>query len=103
VKSGDRLPWVPAGDTDNFVPLGSMSWQAHVYGEPRVSARTTCAELGIPLHLFAWTPASSRAGLERSALYLIRPDGYVALADSHGGANGLRGYLNRRGLRPPGS
>jgi 2-polyprenyl-6-methoxyphenol hydroxylase-like FAD-dependent oxidoreductase len=103
VKSGDRLPWVPAGDTDNFVPLGSMAWQAHVYGESRVSARTTCAELGIPLHPFAWTKLAEHAGFERSALYLIRPDGYVALADSHGGAYGLRRYLTRRGLRPSGS
>jgi 2-polyprenyl-6-methoxyphenol hydroxylase-like FAD-dependent oxidoreductase len=103
VKSGDRLPWVPAGDTDNFTALTSMAWQAHVYGEPRVSARTTCAELGVPLHVFAWTPECAHAGLERSAFYLVRPDGYVALADSHGGANGLRGYLNRRGLRLAGS
>jgi 2-polyprenyl-6-methoxyphenol hydroxylase-like FAD-dependent oxidoreductase len=100
LRGGDRLPWVPMRDTDNFAPLTSMMWQAHVYGEPRVSARTTCAELGVPLHLFAWTPECAHAGLERSAFYLVRPDGYVALADSHGGANGLRGYLTRRGLRP---
>jgi 2-polyprenyl-6-methoxyphenol hydroxylase-like FAD-dependent oxidoreductase len=104
VKGGDRLPWVSISDTeDNYNPLRSMAWQAHVYGEPRVSARTTCAEMGVPLHLFAWTNAAEHAGLERSAFYLVRPDGYVALADSHGGANGLRGYLGRRGLRPAAS
>jgi hypothetical protein len=31
-------------------------------------------------------------------LYLVRPDGYVALADASGGAASLRDYANTRGL-----
>ena len=38
-----------------------------------------CAELGLRFRL--WQPEMRRAGL-RGALYLIRPDGYIALADS---------------------
>jgi 2-polyprenyl-6-methoxyphenol hydroxylase-like FAD-dependent oxidoreductase len=98
VRGGDRLPWVPMRDTDNFALLTSMTWQAHVYGEPRVSAKAACAELQLPLHIFAWTPEAKSAGLLRSAFYLVRPDGYVALADADGGANGLRRYLMARGL-----
>jgi hypothetical protein len=33
--------------------------------------RETCAELRVPLHLFAWKPVLQRAGLRKSALYLI--------------------------------
>jgi 2-polyprenyl-6-methoxyphenol hydroxylase-like FAD-dependent oxidoreductase len=102
VRGGDRLPWVPMRDTDNFAPLQSRAWQAHIYGEPRVSTKVTCAELRIPLHIFPWSAQAGRAGLARSAFYLIRPDGYVALADSHGGANELRAYLTRRGLSSSG-
>jgi 2-polyprenyl-6-methoxyphenol hydroxylase-like FAD-dependent oxidoreductase len=99
VHGGDRLPWVPmSGGEDNFTPLTSMAWQAHIYGEAKVSAKATCAELQLPLHIFAWTPEAKSAGLLRSAFYLVRPDGYVALADSDGGANGLRRYLTARGL-----
>jgi hypothetical protein len=29
---------------------------------------------------FAWQPEMQRAGLHRDGLYLVRPDGYVALA-----------------------
>jgi len=101
VHGGDRLPWVSAHDgEDNFTPLASMAWQVHIYGEPRVSAKATCAELQIPLHIFPWTAEAKRAGLLRSALYLVRPDGYVAFADSDGLATGLRSYLSRRGLTP---
>ncbi|MDQ2766275.1 MAG: FAD-dependent monooxygenase [Gemmatimonadota bacterium] len=101
VHGGDRLPWVPISATeDNFTPLTSMAWQAHVYGEVRMSARATCAEMQIPLHTFPWTSEAKSAGLERAAFYLVRPDGYVALADSDGGANGLRRYLTERGLTP---
>jgi len=98
VRGGDRLPWVPMGAADNFTPLTSMAWQAHVYGEPRPGARAMCAELQVPLHVFSWTPEAERAGLARSAFYLVRPDGYVALADRDGSAAGLRAYLTERGL-----
>jgi 2-polyprenyl-6-methoxyphenol hydroxylase-like FAD-dependent oxidoreductase len=103
VRGGDRLPWVPMGVADNFTPLTSMAWQAHVYGEPRSGAGATCAELRVPLHIFSWTPEAERAGLARSALYLVRPDGYVALADRDGNAARLRAYLTERGLAPAGS
>lgn len=98
VHGGDRLPWVPMGAADNFAPLTSMTWQAHVYGEPRLGAKAVCDELRLPLHTFAWTPEAERAGLARSAFYLVRPDGYVALADRDGDAAGLRAYLAERGL-----
>jgi hypothetical protein len=95
---------VPLRDgEDNFAPLASLAWQAHVYGEVRAGATAACGELHIPLHVFAWSAAAARAGLERSALYLVRPDGYVALADSDGDARGLREYLAERELAPRGT
>ena len=42
-----------------------------------------------------------RAGLARDALYLIRPDGYVALADRGSSADALERYLDTRGIRLP--
>jgi 2-polyprenyl-6-methoxyphenol hydroxylase-like FAD-dependent oxidoreductase len=99
VHGGDRLPWVPiTAAEDNFTPLTSMAWQAHIYGEARISARSACAEMQIPLHIFAWSAEAKRAGLLRSAFYLVRPDGHVAFADSDGGASGLRQYLTQRGI-----
>ena len=94
VRGGDRLPWVPLTEgQDNFTPLTSMSWQAHVYGEPRASATQACKELQLPLHIFPWTRDAERAGLMRSAFLLVRPDGYVALAESDGTGSGLRSYF----------
>ena len=46
VRGGDRLPWVSTGPgTDNFAPLASLTWQVHVYGEPRPGLADVCAEL----------------------------------------------------------
>ena len=96
VRGGDRLPWVETEPgQDNFAPLTSLAWQVHVYGEPRRGVAEACAELRLPLHLFAWQPGMRRAGLEDAALYLIRPDGYVALADPHADPERLRHYLVR--------
>jgi 2-polyprenyl-6-methoxyphenol hydroxylase-like FAD-dependent oxidoreductase len=101
VRGGDRLPWVALSDNEgNFAPLASLAWQAHIYGEVRANAKASCDALHIPLHVFGWSPEAARAGLERSALYLVRPDGYVALADSTGNAHGLRSYLEERELAP---
>jgi 2-polyprenyl-6-methoxyphenol hydroxylase-like FAD-dependent oxidoreductase len=93
VRGGDRLPWVETElGTDNFTPLASLTWQVHVYGEPRTGLAEVCAELGLPLHVFAWQAGMRRAGLVRTALYLIRPDGYVALADPAANPERLRTY-----------
>ncbi|HEX5387115.1 MAG TPA: FAD-dependent monooxygenase [Gemmatimonadales bacterium] len=100
VRGGDRLPWVELGSgEENFAPLTALDWQVHVYGEVRRGVAEACAELGLPLHEFAWEAGTGRAGLERGALYLIRPDGYIALADAGGEAERLRGYFAERGWR----
>ena len=94
VHGGDRLPWVELGPgRDNFAPLASLTWQVHVYGDPRVGLAEACAELSLPLHPFAWQHAMQRAGLRQGALYLVRPDGYVALADSRADPERLRAYF----------
>ncbi len=99
VRGGDRLPWVETGrDEDNFDPLTSLTWQVHVYGEPRHGLAEACAELRLPIHAFAWTPKMARSGFVRRAFYLVRPDGYVALADPGGGPERLNRYFIRRGL-----
>jgi len=42
----------------------------------------------------------SRTGLLRNAVYLVRPDGYVALADPAGSAIAITSYLDARELAP---
>jgi 2-polyprenyl-6-methoxyphenol hydroxylase-like FAD-dependent oxidoreductase len=97
VRGGDRLPWVEtAPGNDNFAPLAALDWQAHVYGEPRRGIAEACAELRLPLHLFAWQQEMRRAGLRNAALYLVRPDGYVALADPDADPDRLRRYVDDR-------
>jgi hypothetical protein len=51
------------------------------------------------MHQFAWSVETERAGLSRSALYVIRPDGYVALADPESDPERLRRYFAERGIR----
>ncbi len=99
VRGGDRLPWVElASGEDNFAPLTSLDWQVHVYGEVQRGVREACAELGLPLHAFAWQQGMGRAGLQNAALYLIRPDGYVALADPRPDPERMRQYFRGIGF-----
>jgi 2-polyprenyl-6-methoxyphenol hydroxylase-like FAD-dependent oxidoreductase len=94
VRGGDRLPWVETEPgPDNFAALASVAWQVHVYGKPRGGLAEVCAELRLPLHVFEWQPEMRRAGLLSAALYLVRPDGYVALADPRADPERLRHYF----------
>ena len=99
VQGGDRLPWIELSPgVDNFVPLTSLDWQVHVYGDVRPDLQKACAELGLALHRFEWIKKMASAGLRRDAMYLIRPDGYVAMADAGADSQQLRSYLNRHRL-----
>jgi 2-polyprenyl-6-methoxyphenol hydroxylase-like FAD-dependent oxidoreductase len=100
VHGGDRLPWVRDGTADNYASLRAIAWQVHVYGSAAESLRAGCAAHGIPLQVFPWSALYRSAGLERDALYLLRPDTYVALADRTADPTALERYFSERALRP---
>jgi 2-polyprenyl-6-methoxyphenol hydroxylase-like FAD-dependent oxidoreductase len=100
VQGGDRLPWAPVHGADNFSTLATMDWQVHVYGSARADLAAWCAAQNLPLHVFDWGSAHKAAGLGRDALYLLRPDTYVALADAESAPSALDRYFAERGIQP---
>jgi 2-polyprenyl-6-methoxyphenol hydroxylase-like FAD-dependent oxidoreductase len=99
VHGGDRLPWTGVHAEDNFEPLRSLDWQAHVYGEVGKDLEIACGELHLPLHVFALSDGTKDAGLKRDALYLVRPDGYIALALLEQSVSKLRTFVEQFHLR----
>ncbi|HWE44995.1 MAG TPA: FAD-dependent monooxygenase [Caulobacteraceae bacterium] len=101
VRGGDRLAWVKPSrraNTDNFTPIDGLDWQVHVYGDVRPGLQEACARRGLKFCAFPWREAMREAGFMRNAAYLVRPDGYVGLADPHASAVNLERYLDSRGL-----
>jgi len=88
-----------AATRDNFAPLSEPVWQVHVYGAVTPELATWCNNHRLPLHRFDWSPEHEKAGLARDALYLIRPDTYVALADPAASVRAIEQYCARRDLR----
>jgi hypothetical protein len=99
IHGGDRLPWVHCGRSDNFAALRSIAWQINVYGQAKPALRAYCAERNIALHVFDWLAQHQAAGLARDALYLIRPDTYVALADIAARPQAVDNYFTKHGIK----
>jgi 2-polyprenyl-6-methoxyphenol hydroxylase-like FAD-dependent oxidoreductase len=103
IHAGDRLPWVAPprdGDADNFTPLTSIDWQAHVYGAPAPDLSAACDVHRIALRTFPFVDAAKKAGLEEGTMYLVRPDGYIgAIVSGASASRDLAGYLDGHGIR----
>ena len=102
LQGGDRLPWVPqsAEGDDNFAPLMSADWQVHIYGEAKPALCEAAQTASLTLHQHGWAEHAAQAGLTRDALYLVRPDGYLALVDAEQNAGTLQMYLSQFGIVP---
>jgi 2-polyprenyl-6-methoxyphenol hydroxylase-like FAD-dependent oxidoreductase len=92
IRGGDRMPWAVVDGVDNHRELAKTAWQAQVYGVPRPELVAWCADKKLPLTVFPWSSAYARAGLAENALYVLRPDTYVGLADAEGSVEALRSY-----------
>ena len=73
----------------------------HVYGRAAPGLQALCTERRLPLHEFPWRQEFTRAGLLRDAAYLVRPDGYVTLAEPGGSARAVDAYPAARTLTLP--
>jgi 2-polyprenyl-6-methoxyphenol hydroxylase-like FAD-dependent oxidoreductase len=101
ICGGDRLPWVSeaSGDSDNFAPLRALDWQIHVYGHATPAMKSLSESRAVPLHEFPWRAKMSDAGLVRDAVYLLRPDGYIAVTNPQGDAAAIASYLDQPRLQ----
>jgi len=97
ILAGDRLPWVASAN--NFDALRTLDWQVHVYGAASARLHGFCTSRPLHLVVHHWTDDAEKAGLERDAMYLVRPDGYVALAAPEQDLGRLTGFLDRWSIK----
>jgi FAD binding domain len=100
LEGGDRLPWVRTARGDNFDSFGHIGWQVHVYGEAREPLVSWCTAHHMRLQTYPWQAAYASKGLREDALYLLRPDTYIALAAEAQHPAQLEGYFRQRAIVP---
>ena len=88
-----------ADGVDNHASVAAMEWQVHVYGTAKPDLAAWCEAYDVPLTVFAWRQKHEDVGLARDALYLLRPDSYIGLADPSGAVETLEHYFDERGIR----
>lgn len=98
VQAGERLPWVLIDGQSNYEPLSKIQWQVHVYGEPRSGLEAWCADHDLHLVVFPWRSEHGSAGLTQDAMYLLRPDTYVAFVGASDPEH-LRKYFEEQLIR----
>ncbi|OAA34765.1 monooxygenase, FAD-binding protein [Metarhizium rileyi] len=99
VTAGQRLPWVVVDGTSNHESLSSMRWQIHVYGYGTAATNPLLAwskSRGVKLTVFEWTTECASVGLTRNAVYVVRPDGYVAMAQDPVDIDAIELYFDDR-------
>ncbi len=96
VQSGDRLPFVEG----NFESLQSLNWQIHVYGKATEKLKKSMRKKDFSVHEFSWNPDMKKVGLQKSTLYVIRPDGYIGFISSEQRVDLLHQYLHTHKIIP---
>lgn len=82
VRGGERLPYVEGSGNFEALSLGTLGPQLHIYGTPTPEALGWCLRRDLALRVFPFRDAARRAGLPEDAAYLVRPDGYVSVAQA---------------------
>ncbi len=108
LHGGDRLPWVPIDNDggqrlDNFEGLKSLDWELHCYGALSARMRALCERRSLNVREYAWRKTMKQSGFQRNAIYLIRPDGYIGLAEPHANPAVLERYLDVHKVRTSGA
>jgi hypothetical protein len=98
VYGGDRLPWLKLGADDNYSAFKRIGWHVHVYGTAAPDLRRWCDARALDLQVYPWRDGMQEAGFRLDALYLIRPDSYVAVAELRQDLDALERYEARTGI-----
>ncbi|CRL20731.1 Aromatic-ring hydroxylase-like [Penicillium camemberti] len=101
VQPGDRPPWVEINEVDNFSTLREVCWQLHIYGESVPELEKWAREMNAKVFTFHWHDQYGKVGLVKNAVYLLRPDQYIAgIFEGPSAKAGLDEYFATRGLFP---
>lgn len=79
---GDRFPWIRTEDGDNYQYLQAVDWQLFVYGQSTSQLKQLAHRFNLLLHQEKWTKEVERLGIPKGSVFLVRPDGYIAVAST---------------------
>ncbi|BAC12594.1 pentachlorophenol-4-monooxygenase [Oceanobacillus iheyensis HTE831] len=99
IKAGDRLPWIQKNNINNYDALKSVDWQIHVYGKNSKKLNRLSQSFSIPVHYYKWSKVAKRKKVEKNSIFLVRPDGYIAVVITKKEIDVLKNYLNKLGLK----
>jgi 2-polyprenyl-6-methoxyphenol hydroxylase-like FAD-dependent oxidoreductase len=98
IHGGDRMPWLP--ETESARSLAAIAWQVHVVGAAPAPVKAWCATHGVAHHVLTPDERCLAQGFREGAMYVTRPDSYLALVDPAASERTLDAYFATRDIRP---
>lgn len=95
IQAGDRLPWVLFDSVDNYQGLQNLDWLVHIYGNASKELQEFLASIKMSFKEMVWNETFEQKGFLENALYLIRPDGHIALILEKQNIQELKSYLQK--------
>ena len=100
IAGGDCLPWIHIDSIDNFEPLKSRTWQIHIYGKLTQELKQFAYDSQLPIYHIPWVTQMSQKDIQRDAVFLVRPDGYISVATNSYDVEPLKQMIEKYHIKP---
>ena len=100
IAGGDRLPWIHIDSIDNFEPLKSRTWQIHIYGKLTQELKQFAYDSQLPIYHIPWVTQMSQKDIQRDAVFLVRPDGYISVATNSYDVEPFKQMIEKYHIKP---
>ncbi|MEJ7498473.1 monooxygenase, partial [Staphylococcus warneri] len=75
-------------------------WQIHIYGKLTQELKQFAYDSQLPIYHIPWVTQMSQKDIQRDAVFLVRPDGYISVATNSYDVEPLKQMIEKYHIKP---